>query len=42
MVEAIKEKYIEYFGKKKWNQEELLEEVFKYQVSVKKGTGTNK
>lgn len=34
MVETIKEKFIEYFGKKKWNQEELLEEVFKYQLDI--------
>lgn len=34
MLEAIKEKFIEYFGKKKWNQEELLEEVFKYQLDI--------
>lgn len=30
MTETIKEKFIEYFGKKKLNQEELLEDVFKY------------
>lgn len=30
MGETIKEKFIEYFGKKKLNQEELLEDVFKY------------
>lgn len=30
MAETIKERFIEYFGKKKLNQEELLEDVFKY------------
>lgn len=34
MAETIKEKFIEYFGKKKLNQEELLEDVFKYQLDI--------
>ena len=33
-MEELKEKFICYFGEKKWNQEELLEELHKYHLDI--------